>query len=179
SLPRASRSTSRGSRRSPKESEGSRGVHGRGLPRQPRAGRVGRRAASSRARQGALRRRAADDEQSDGADRGDPRARGAEGAVPRAALYRFDVREEGRDRMVAAVGQARLAHRGQEVEEESGPLDGARCADEAPLRELALGAWQRRPRRERTRGSARESRARGGAPALSVSDTIFVSKNGG
>ena len=48
------------------------------MQRQPRAGRLGRRAALERHREGTVRRRAADHEQPDGADGGHPGAGGAE-----------------------------------------------------------------------------------------------------
>ena len=72
--------------------ERSRNIHRRRVQRQSRSGRLGRGAALQRSRKGAFRRRGEHHQQPHGAVRGDLRAGGAEGAVPREALQRLAVR---------------------------------------------------------------------------------------
>ena len=121
-----------------------RDLYRRRLPRQSRARRLGRGADDGRAREGDLRRRESDHQQSHGAAGRDRRAAGAEATGRGAALHRLAVRAPRHPRMAAAVEGAGLEDRRQQAGQEPGSVAAARRTSCTASHRVALGARRTR-----------------------------------
>ncbi len=120
--------------------------------------------------EGALRRRARDDQQPHGADRGDPRAREPDARLRRRAVHRLPVRQAGHRELDPRLEAQRLEDRGPQAGEERGAVARARAAGRTPSRALALGARPQRGCGQRARRRARESWRRRGAGTVLRAD---------